>query len=256
MVYNSAIPIEVPGGAGNTPGVASSVRSTGMRPKLTPGLLSVRHRSSDYPSGASAVDRFWRWVDKRGPDECWPWTGAHNGIGYGTINISRHMFLATHVAVVIDGRSIDAGSDVCHTCDNPTCCNPAHLFVGTREDNMRDARKKGRLATGDRHPSRVHKDRLARGDRNGAHTHPERRAFGDRNGARKYPERIRRGESHPFAKLSSEQVASIRAEVAGGATHSSVAARYGVGRSTVSYIVARKNWRQEEQEPDGLVSVP
>ncbi len=91
-------------------------------------------------------DRYWAKVDKRGPDECWPWTGATDGRRYGIISQNGRNRKATHVAVEFaTGEPFPAKKMACHTCDNPPCVNPAHLFVGTMQDNMRDAFAKGRI---------------------------------------------------------------------------------------------------------------
>lgn len=98
-----------------------------------------------YPR-PSLAERFWRRVDRRGPDECWPWLGAHNSWGYGQIRIGARTRPAQVVACELtSGQPFPEGMDGCHTCDNPPCCNPAHVFPGTARDNMQDAAHKGRL---------------------------------------------------------------------------------------------------------------
>jgi hypothetical protein len=97
-------------------------------------------------------DRFWAKVDKRGPDECWPWMGSRvPGREYGMFGIGPKNFRSHRVAFELTFGKIADGMDICHHCDNPPCCNPAHLFEGTAADNMADRDAKGRCQEGERH---------------------------------------------------------------------------------------------------------
>jgi hypothetical protein len=94
---------------------------------------------------ADIASRFWSKVDATGGiDACWPWTGVRIPSGYGQLWSGKRHRPATRIAVLLSGRDIPAGMIVCHTCDNPPCVNPDHLFVGTYSDNMRDMLAKGR----------------------------------------------------------------------------------------------------------------
>lgn len=89
------------------------------------------------------IERFWSKVDRRGTDECWPWTTrSTDGHGYGIFSIGgfrkAKMYKAHRLAYLIEHGSIPAGLGVLHSCDNPPCCNPAHLRPGSQADNMRD----------------------------------------------------------------------------------------------------------------------
>jgi len=92
-------------------------------------------------------ERFWSKVSIYWDAECWPWTAGLMGrMGYGNFSVGGRNRAAHRVAwESANGESIPDGKFVCHRCDNPVCCNPAHLFLGTHADNMRDARTKGRL---------------------------------------------------------------------------------------------------------------
>lgn len=81
-------------------------------------------------------------------DECWPWKGAiHNKLGHGSFSFNGRARVASRFALQIQlGRELRPGEYACHKCDNPPCVNPAHLFVGTHADNMRDMIQKGRSA--------------------------------------------------------------------------------------------------------------
>lgn len=103
-------------------------------------------------------DRFWSKVDARGAEECWPWVGqATSHWGYGRINIDGRIHHANRVAYELTYGAIPPGIFVCHRCDNPGCCNPSHLWLGTALDNTRDMDRKGRRVTvsmtGEAHPS-------------------------------------------------------------------------------------------------------
>jgi hypothetical protein len=95
----------------------------------------------------SAADRFWSRVDQRGNDECWPWLGGTNIRGYGRFRRGRKasgMMGAHQFSYELHHGQIPSGLVVMHRCDNPCCVNPAHLSVGTFQDNSIDCRIKGR----------------------------------------------------------------------------------------------------------------
>lgn len=99
-------------------------------------------------SRRSLADRFWSHVDIRGSDECWPWKLATSEAGYGNINVQvekrKRRFAASRIAFLLTHGEVPDDRLVCHSCDNPPCCNPAHLFLGTYGDNNRDTVSKGR----------------------------------------------------------------------------------------------------------------
>lgn len=90
--------------------------------------------------------RFWRKVDRSaGPEACWPFMGSRRAAGYGVISVGKKNDLAHRVAFrLAKGGVIPDGMLVCHSCDNPPCCNPAHLWLGTDGDNIADMIRKGR----------------------------------------------------------------------------------------------------------------
>lgn len=101
-------------------------------------------------------ERFWSKVDRRSPTECWEWqAGRHDKMGYGAFLIGRRSCLSHRVAYQLTNGDIPKGLYVLHSCDNPPCCNPAHLFLGTYQDNNRDKARKGRANPpfGEREPN-------------------------------------------------------------------------------------------------------
>ena len=93
---------------------------------------------------AVTVTRFWRLVDQRGVAECWPWTGDARK-GYGCFFYQGKMRGAHELALSFTtGEKRHPGLETCHSCDNPICCNPAHLRFDTRLSNVRDMHDRGR----------------------------------------------------------------------------------------------------------------
>lgn len=86
---------------------------------------------------------FWTRLEKT-EGGCMVWTKSKNADGYGLLSWKSRADKAHRVAYELANGPIPEGMKVLHRCDNPPCCNPAHLFVGTQADNVKDCLSKGR----------------------------------------------------------------------------------------------------------------
>lgn len=164
--------------------------------------------------------RFWAKVNKDGPTQpnmdspCWIWTAGRFSDGYGSFSLRKTAYLSHRISYVISCGQFNGSLFGMHICDNKSCCNPTHLIAGTCAENMRDAAKKGRLATGEKNGSRIH------------------------------PKRLSRGESHYCAKLTDEKVAEMRRLYsAGGISYSAIGRRFGVSLQVAARAIKRKKWK-------------
>lgn len=112
------------------------------------------------------VDRFWSKVDQGDSEECWPWIGSKLKArgNYGQINIKYKILYAHRVAWEIENGPIPSGFLICHTCHNPPCCNPAHLYAGTYGDNGHDAAVRGLIGKWDRRGTKNPQSKLTEND--------------------------------------------------------------------------------------------
>lgn len=90
--------------------------------------------------------RFWLRVSMPSPDACWEWSGTRNEHGYGVIRVGRRNWRTHRVMwAIVNGEDVlPPEMKLLHRCDNPPCCNPAHLRTGTQADNVADMHSKGR----------------------------------------------------------------------------------------------------------------
>lgn len=89
--------------------------------------------------------RFWSKVNKT--EGCWNWTASKNKRGYGYFAMPKNKHIRAHrLSWMMANGEIPNGLFVCHKCDNPPCCNPSHLFLGTSQDNINDRNRKDRQA--------------------------------------------------------------------------------------------------------------
>lgn len=95
-------------------------------------------------------ERFWNKVEKSGDDECWNWKASFrkHSEKYGAFWMNGRHHPSSRIAWILTNGEIPHGYVVCHKCDNPSCCNPSHLFIGLPSDNDADRVAKGRQCRG------------------------------------------------------------------------------------------------------------
>jgi len=120
----------------------------GSLPERVMCSAACMHAAKKY-TPEKAVEVFWSRVDKNGPNGCWLWTAAKDKWGYGDLNyLGKHVQAHRLAWKLLRG---DPGKlDCLHTCHNPTCCNPDHLYLGTDKENARDRVVAGRVLRGEK----------------------------------------------------------------------------------------------------------
>lgn len=110
-----------------------------MKPEIEKGTWKSR----------TPEERFWRFVDKQDALSCWQWMGSGKHDGRGQLKIGGRHWIASRYSWHIHRGEIPDGKNVLHKCDNPSCVNPDHLFLGTQADNAGDMLSKSRSARGE-----------------------------------------------------------------------------------------------------------
>ena len=167
---------------------------------------------SDKFDFADARERVKERVEANPSTGCWEWTLKLRPNGYARTTYKQQSFYAHRLSYQafneLDIRGVEL--DVCHECDNRKCVNPEHLFLGSRQENMQDAQRKGRVASGVKHGEKI---------------------CGEKSGA---------------AKLTEKQVVEILKRRSSGEKIKSLAGAFGVDKTTISMIARRKTWRHVE----------
>lgn len=157
----------------------------------------------------TVAERFWEKVVIGAAGDCWEWKGARCREGlYGRFSFRTSRPSSTRNAHTVAWelarkKALPEGKVVRHRCDNPACCNPKHLLLGTQKQNIADMMRRGRR--GERTP--------------------------------------KRGEEHGRARLKANDVIAMREAHAKGATVVSLARAYGVHEMTASCAIHRRTWR-------------
>ena len=119
----------------------------------TPVVRAATHcrlHQQNGPRAKPVGERFWASVSIGGQDDCWNWMRSRDRKGYGKFGVgsmkdgTRRIEIASRMAWIVTNGEIPSGMFVCHRCDNPPCCNPSHLYLGSCADNLREMHEKGR----------------------------------------------------------------------------------------------------------------
>ena len=150
------------------------------------------------------AERFWSNVDIREADECWEWMSYKTNKGYGQVGINKKIQYAHRVSWILTNGKIPKGLFICHHCDNSSCVNPSHLFIGTAKDNSSDMVSKGRSRSG----------------------------------------KVYSGEDNSQSKLTAKEVRQIRSMYETGKyTKKALGEIFSVSDVTIHNIVYRKKWK-------------
>lgn len=180
-----------------------------MHPQFTPDVLA----------------RFWSKVKVANPSECWEWQAGRirlAGRNYGRFTLNGKEIRAHRFSYLLHTGPILDDLFVCHTCDNPPCVNPAHLWLGTNADNQRDASIKGRSANNWRPPK------------------------GNAHWTRYRNQDVPKLSNHPRAKLTEAIVTEARKLASEGRQYCHLARSVGATTTSLSYAVKRKTWKTLE----------
>lgn len=167
------------------------------------------------PTLEQTINRFWSKVNRLSENDCWEWLAGKLDFGYGQFwdneagrSVSSHTF-----AYKITKGDIPKDKVVRHSCDNPACCNPNHLLLGTPAENNHDMKVRGRA----------------------------------KPGLKDKPERSSKYEEHYLSKFTNEEVKQLREDIKSGKdTIKSVAQKFNVTYQCIWLIAKERNWKNYE----------
>jgi hypothetical protein len=212
------------------------------------------------------ISRFHELVQQRGDDDCWLWLGSIKNKGYGQFWYSHKQRLSHKIAYILAKGPIPENLHILHSCDNPPCCNPNHLFVGTNLENVRQKQERNRVIKGSAVAvSRITEDdalairiRYASGGVTQAELGREYgiddsvvsdivrgTAWAHIGGPRTSDGRsvnVARGERRTTSKVTADTVRDMRSMYDSGESVKSIMVRFGMSRQQTADIVRRKAW--------------
>lgn len=170
------------------------------------------------------TDRLWSKIQVGDSVECWLWQASNAKCGYGQFMFGGRPWPAHRLVLwrASGGAMPDSEMYACHSCDNRTCCNPSHLWWGTRAENFADMRRKGRGWV------------------------PPSSGLAAAHAA--LAQRYAQGELPASCRFSVEEVRNMRRLWAAGTTQTAIAQLYGVGQSTIQKIVVRKSYLMVKED--------
>jgi hypothetical protein len=187
-------------------GKTFKLRASVQRKKIKAGTVTLFCSMECKIAAETTTDvvaSFWSKVDKKGPDDCWEWNAGKDKDGYGLFTLTAIGTIKAHrFAFELADGTIDPDLMVCHSCDNPPCCNRRHLWQGNNQKNQADMAAKGRHGTRPAAP----------------------------------------GSRNTKAKLVDVDVLSIRERAARGERASVMAKEYRLSYTNVRHIILRKIW--------------
>lgn len=210
-------------------------------------------------------ERLWSKINVGSKDECWIWKGAKTTAGYGVLRVNYKPRYTHRLMWMLHNKTNIPKKDcICHSCDNPPCCNPAHLFLGSQADNLKDARDKGKMemARGINHHATELSEDDIRQIRYLGQTKMTHKDIGERFGTTRMSvndiihkrtwahidpeweplEYKSKGVTHPNAKLDEDKVRKIRQLLNKGKSQQAVAKIFDVSRGTIDSIIRNKSW--------------
>jgi len=215
---------------------------------------------------------YWNNVEKHDFSRCWVWKRCKNKKGYGLLQydgpdgMERHQ-KSHRMAWRLSFGPIKKGLHICHKCDNPSCCNPSHLFMGTNHENVLDKMEKGRMQRGENtsraklNPTKVREIRTKYKANEFLSMETLGKEYGvtpgsiynviayiswshiDPEGITDVPHKPIVGERTGKSKLTGEKVRQIRELHDNGIPQNDLAVRFKVIRQTIANVISRKTWK-------------